>query len=69
MGVSLDSASEAEIAQLDQLLTQLADFKTADEVSKMAQEKGEEGEGEAAKKDPPKGEATWGASVAGVCSK
>ena len=60
VGVTLEPASEAELAQLDQLLTQLADLKTAEEVSKMTTEAGED------KKEPPKGEPTWGSSVAGV---
>lgn len=58
MGVSLDSASAAEIRQLDQLLSQLADFRTDEEVERVAQEDNKVG---VAKEEP-----TWGASVAEV---
>lgn len=57
--MSLESASEAEIAQLDQLLSQLANLKTAEAIkTDTATEVGVAKEG--------KDEAKWGSSVAGV---
>ena len=52
----LGSASPAQIARLDQLLSELAQLKTEEEVGKM--------EGSTSE---TKGDATWGTSVAGVC--
>ena len=63
MGVSLESASSADIANLDHMLTQLADFKTATEVTRMNMrvDSSKVGVVEAGKMEP-----TWGTSVAGV---
>ncbi len=60
MGVSLETASKAEIAELDELLTQLACLKTTEEVTELCED---EDKGVGVVKTE---EATWGTSVAGV---
>lgn len=60
MGVSLEYASEAEIAHLDQLLSQYAQLKTSEQVAAMVPE------GEGAPQEVTS-DITWGSSVAGVC--
>ncbi len=76
MGVSLGSASEAEIAKLDRLLGQLANFKTADEVltqerrrevQKEEEEDSEDDDDEEVEGSRTKGTTTWGHTLAGVC--
>ena len=62
MGVCLDDASETELAQLDQMLQELAQLKTSEEVTEMI--KDQEGVGVAKEE---KEEPTWGTTVAGVC--
>lgn len=60
VGVALESASQAEIEELDRLLSQLADLKTVEEVAEGVGERSQVG---VAKGEDPK----WGSSVAGVC--
>ena len=64
VGVVLDSASDEEIAQLDALLSQLADLRTVDITATVEKERKRDGEmvSTAEDKAPP----TWGSSVAGV---
>ena len=62
VGVCLEAASESELAQLDQLLSELADLKTPEEVSKMI----ESDKSSVGVAKETKGELTWGSTVAGV---
>ncbi len=66
MGVSLDSASSAQIAQLDELLTQHALLRTSEEVVPEERAGQDQRQGVVGL---PKGTPTWGSSVAGVRSK
>ena len=65
VGISLETASPADLAHLDQLLSQLADLKTTAEVTKMAAS-GRKEDRKVGVAVSNKAEPTCGTTVSGV---